>query len=139
MPEDNKPKKQSELGTAIMITVGIAAVIFVIFRLINAGSELSGSISRNAQPETYQVKYQINCESCSVTYATRSGIEQLDNVDSDWTYSFKADRFTAASISAQNNNESGNVTAAIFVNGKMMEHSKSSGAYVIASANLFLE
>jgi len=66
------------------------------------------------------------------------GIEQYSNVSIPHEYEY--DRFDNwyASILAQNQGESGSVIVTIYLNGKAVKTSKSTGAYVIAEASLSL-
>lgn len=63
------------------------------------------------------------------------GTEQYDDVrlPKKYTYYYFSDSFLY--ISAQNQGDSGSVTVKIYINGRLFKTSRSSGAYVIASAS----
>ncbi len=63
------------------------------------------------------------------------GTEQYSNVSIPKKYSYSSFTDSFLYISAQNQGESGSVTVSIYVNGKLFKTSRSSGAYVIASAS----
>jgi len=85
----------------------------------------------------YAVEYRVtgSAPSVSVTYENASrGTSQATGCGLPWTYSFEGYRNQFVYISAQNEGESGTVTASIYVDGKCYWTSTSSGAYVIATA-----
>jgi hypothetical protein len=63
------------------------------------------------------------------------GTEQYDNVSIPKKYSYDSFTDNFLYISAQNQGKYGTVTVSIYVNGKVVKTSSSSGAYVIASAS----
>ena len=71
----------------------------------------------------------------SLTYTNKSGGTEQQEVALPWTLEFQAARGTHAYLSAQNKAATGSVWVAIYVNGKTLKESKSSGPYVIAMAN----
>jgi hypothetical protein len=86
------------------------------------------------------VEYKISCEKCDITYTNSSGgTEQVTNGTSSWTYSFNAKIGQNLSLSAQNKKETGTITVRIFLDGKEIKSSTSSGAYVIATTSAVVE
>lgn len=84
------------------------------------------------------MEYEItgSAQSVSVTLSNATGgTEQESDVYLPHTYSYDNFPNYFLYISAQNNGETGSVTATIRVNGKVVKTSTSSGAYVIASAS----
>lgn len=63
------------------------------------------------------------------------GTEQYSDVSLPKKYTYNSFSDSFLYISAQNQGESGSVTVSIYVNGKLFKTSRSSGAYVIASAS----
>ncbi len=62
-------------------------------------------------------------------------ISQFDDVSTPWTYSFYPSG-TFVYVSAQNQRDSGSVTARIYLDGNLEKESTSIGAYVIATASM---
>jgi hypothetical protein len=78
-------------------------------------------------------------DSVFVTLSNDSGgTEQYDNVSVPHEYEYEEFDYWFAYISAQNLGESGSVTVSIYLNGRKVKTSTSSGAYVIADASLSL-
>ncbi len=137
---DNNTKKKSGLTVyeIMMGVIGLAVLVFVVIPLIDTDDSFFSS-AKTQKTQEYSIQYRITCKECSVTYTTSSGMEQKSQVNSGWTYSYKARRYESPYISAQNMKEHGTITVAIWVNGTMVKHSKSEGEYVIATADYFIE
>ncbi len=72
----------------------------------------------------------------SITLSNATGgTEQYGDCPVPYDYQFRAEKGTFLYISAQNQGDSGTVITTIWVDGKRFKESKSSGAYVIASAS----
>lgn len=87
--------------------------------------------------KTKEIKYEVtgSAKSVSVTLTNgEGGTEQFNDVSVPWrrTYSLK-NGFVY--LSAQNQGSAGTVTVKIYVDGKVIKESSSSGEYVIASAS----
>ncbi|MBF9018410.1 MULTISPECIES: MmpS family transport accessory protein [unclassified Oceanispirochaeta] len=85
-----------------------------------------------------QVEYEISgtATSVNITYSNASeGTSQVSDVSVPWTYSFESTTGNFLYVSAQNQNDSGSLTATIYVDGDVYKTSTSSGAYVIATAS----
>ncbi len=100
------------------------------------------SCSNPTEPEekTYSVKYEVTgtARIVSITIENEGGgISQFSDVSVPWTYSFpnKKKEGTFVYVSAQNQGDTGTVTATIYRDGKVFKTSTSSGAYVIATAS----
>ena len=85
---------------------------------------------------THQVQYYVFCGDCNVTFKNKwGGISQENNVSTGWHHNFVGDPGQLLSITAQNNNDFGDIKVEIRHNGKLLKDAASSGAFVIASAN----
>lgn len=105
-------------------------ILISIFLLIACGNMKESG-------KTKEIKYEItgSARSVSVTLSNgEGGTEQFNDVSVPWkkTYSIK-NGFVY--LSAQNQGSSGTVTVKIYVDGKVIKESSSSGEYVIASAS----
>jgi len=96
---------------------------------------LALSFSACRKPEDEKVRYEVQCSSCSLTYANSSGNTEQRDMTTSWNYEFTAEKARWLYISAQNNNASGTVGVKIIVRGGTIESASSSGAYVIATAS----
>ncbi len=82
-----------------------------------------------------KVKYTVTCGSCDLTYNNASGNTEQRSMTSTWNYEFDAEKGQFLYISAQNNNQSGDVSVRIDVGGNHFKSATSNGAYVIATAS----
>jgi hypothetical protein len=84
------------------------------------------------------VKYEITGTASEVnvtlTNAT-GGTEQYSDVSVPHTYTFDDYTHWFLYISAQNQGESGSITATVYLNGEVVNTATSEGAYVIATAS----
>lgn len=92
------------------------------------------------EPEikNYEVKYEISgtATTVDITYTNSTGgTSQLSDVSVPWTLTFRRDEGEFVYVSAQNQNDTGSVTATIYRDGSTLQTSTSSGAYVIATAS----
>jgi len=96
------------------------------------------SITASFEPIPPAVEYKITGTASSV-FVTLSnatgGTEQFSNVRVPHTYSFETFRDRFLYVSAQNLGTSGSVTVTIYLHGRAVATSTSSGAYVVASAS----
>jgi hypothetical protein len=118
--------KKLAIGCGVIAVIAIVAIIAI---CVSAGNELS---------KTYGVKYEVtgSAQSVDLTYQNEDGgTSQLSDVSLPWSLSFKGDALDFVYISAQNQGETGTVTATIYRDGEQFKSSTSSGAYVIASAD----
>lgn len=85
------------------------------------------------------MKYEVLCTAIpnlvSITIENEGGgTSQYTDVATPWNYQFEGSSGDFVYVSAQNQQDHGNVTATIYINGGVFQTSTSSGAYVIASA-----
>lgn len=88
--------------------------------------------------EVPEVIYEITgtADKVDVTLSNASGgTEQYDDVYLPKKYDYGSFSDSFLYISAQNQGDSGSVTVSIYINGRLFKTSRSSGAYVIASAS----
>lgn len=107
----------------------IVAVI-VVAALAGCSNELLNMDSK--------VEYEVtgSTDVVSITIANKSGgTSQYSGVTLPWSTSFKADPGDFVYVSAQNQRDTGSVTAAIYIDGDKYKRSTSTGAYVIATAS----
>jgi hypothetical protein len=114
----------------------LGLVITVIFLMASCDDRSLG------MPVSYTIKYEItgNATSVNITINNANGnTEQFSHVSLPWEKTFtveiEKDRYYFAYVSAQNQGNSGDVTARIYKDGSVFKSSTSSGAYVIASAS----
>jgi len=98
--------------------------------------------------EPKEIGYKVTCTSVSntvwVTITNEDGDRlQFSDVATPWLYSFKIEpsgkgRFSVY-LSAQNQQDRGTITCAIYVDGLQFKTSTSTGAYVIATASGIVE
>jgi hypothetical protein len=84
------------------------------------------------------VKYDVtgSAQTVFITYENQDGgTSQRDDVELPWSTSFQSEKGAFVYISAQNLDDTGDVTVTIFRDGKNFKSSSSSGAYVIATAS----
>lgn len=120
---------------------------FVFFSLIFASCEKEEK-KEDTTSEPTEKKYN-NCfykvtgtsaQGFDVTYQNKTqGTEQKSNVTSGWTYSLDAKSGDFLYISAQANSQNATVTVQIYHGPTLLKESKSSGNYVIATADILLE
>lgn len=95
--------------------------------------------AKNFREVTYRVEGR-GTAVADVTYTNESGgTSQQEGVTLPWTYRFTSKPGLFTYISAQNRNVSGQITVKIIVDDQIVKQSRSSGQYVIASANQTLE
>lgn len=107
---------------------GLVAFIFLTLALGSVDSE---------PPGPREVEYRVKGTSFSLTYNNSQGnTEQIDSYSGNWSHKFTtSERMFFAYVSAQNKAGYGSITAEVWVDGKKVESSSSSGAHVIASAS----
>lgn len=108
----------------------LEAIIVIIFLFAIVGCELFDT--------SIDVEYKItgSASQVDITYENEDeGTSQESNVSVPWTYSFKGQPGQFVYVSAQNQGQSGSVTATINTDGEKFKSSTSSGAYVIATAS----
>ncbi len=93
-----------------------------------------GTVPQSATAVAYSITGTADKVMVTLSNAT-GGTEQYNNVSVPNTISYSSFPGWFLYIAAQNQGESGSVTVAIYVNGKLFKTSSSSGAYVIASAS----
>lgn len=89
-------------------------------------------------PTTYAVEYTVTgtAANVSVTYALADGgTSQIGDTPTPWSYEFRAVKGTFVYVSAQNQTETGTVTATILRDGREFKTATSTGAYVIATSS----
>lgn len=84
------------------------------------------------------VRYSITgtANSVSITYQNvYGGVSQIGNTSVPWSLSFTGEPGDFVYVSAQNQGETGKVTAIIFIDDDVFKSSTSSGAFVIATSS----
>jgi hypothetical protein len=132
MDEEKKSSNSSVVvAFFLIILVGVGVYWYV-------ANHSSSSTLPIESMRTFNVEYEVtgSAKSVSITMQNATGgTEQKSNEPLPFKSSFTAKNGTFVYISAQNDGESGNVTATIKVNGNVFQTSTSTGAYVIASAS----
>ena len=85
-----------------------------------------------------QVKYEVTGTALTVDLTIENedgGTSQFSDKPLPWTYSFTGASGDFVYVSAQNQGDTGSVTATIYIDGEEYKTSTSSGAYVIATAS----
>ena len=90
-----------------------------------------------------QIEYKVTCTTglVDLTIENSDGcVSQYDDMATPWSYSFEITSkpeygYTFVYVSAQNQQNSGSVTAQIYVDDSLYKTSTSTGAYVIAKAS----
>lgn len=121
----------------------LAAVLLLLIIVGCGGLWLLGGAGRAASSTsragaTAAVSYRVSGSgrSASLTYTNATGgIEQKEAVRLPWEQTFTGRAGQFVSISAQNQGQSGSVTCEILVDGVVVKHSTSDGAYTIASCS----
>lgn len=122
----------------------LVAIIIVVVLLATSNSGVSTPVrTRPAAPTKvtgYDVKYAVTgtAGSVDITMSNASGGTEQFTKLLPWSTTFHAPSGAFLYISAQNTGDSGTVTAQILVDSKLIQESKSSGAYVIASVSELL-
>lgn len=99
-------------------------------------SNIDPATLRAAAPE-HTVTYSVEgtASTVSLTYNNNQGGTEQETVTVPWTRNITAKDGDFLYISAQNQDESGDVVVRIIVDGQEIKHSNSSGRYSIASAS----
>jgi hypothetical protein len=87
---------------------------------------------------SYDVEYKVTGTAIKVDITIENedgGTSQYDDVSVPWSYAFKGEPGDFVYVSAQNQGQTGTVTATIYRDGEIFKTSTSSGAYVIATAS----
>lgn len=87
---------------------------------------------------SYDVEYKVTGSASKVDITIENedgGTSQYHDVPVPWSYTFKGEVGDFVYVSAQNQGQSGTVTATIYRDGETFKTSTSSGAYVIATAS----
>lgn len=137
----NSKKKGSGISTTLLFIGLFFTLVFLAIKITGMNETFTKEISPAKAPsqKTYMVEYRLSCFECDITYSTDSGIEQVFGASSGWTHIYKGSQYSAPYISAQNARESGTVTVSIWINGKKLKESNSSGPFAIAIANAMLD
>jgi hypothetical protein len=93
------------------------------------------------QRKPYDIAYEIlgTTHTAMLTYQNEQGGTQQEIVDVPWTKTFKTTKKIFLYLSAQNRANHGDITANIFIDGRLFRTSKSSGGHTIATANGYIE
>jgi hypothetical protein len=119
-------KKKWALGCGILVLIAAAIGIGV---CLSVGNELT---------KEFQVRYEVTgtAETVDITYQNADGgTSQLSDVTLPWSLGFTGQALDFVYVSAQNQGDTGTVTATIYRDNEQLATSTSSGAYVIASAD----
>jgi len=87
---------------------------------------------------TIDVEYRVtgSAQTVDITISNEGGgTSQFADQPVPWSYEFEGEEDDFVYVSAQNQGETGTVTATIYKDGKKFKNSTSSGAYVIATAS----
>jgi len=88
--------------------------------------------------DSIEVEYRVTGTAVTVDLTIRNedgGTSQFTDMPVPWSYSFVGEKGDFVYVSAQNQGNTGTVTATIYRDGKQFKTSTSSGAYVIATAS----
>ena len=110
--------------------------IFGFILLLFIGCETS----TDSQSKRYSVRYEVTGTAKTVFITIENdtgGTSQYADVSIPWTYNFRTrkEEGTFVYVSAQNQGETGSVTASIYRDEVLFKTSTSSGSYVIATAS----
>jgi hypothetical protein len=135
--EKKEEKKRGSLAPLLLVLIIVIVGGYCAFSLLLGGSSSDTRVKSTSIPTTYSVKYEItgSTSSVSVTYQNAQGGSEQGDYKVPFNKSFSMSAGDFAYISAQNNNDKGDVTCKIFVNGNEWKESTSSGAYVIATCS----
>lgn len=90
------------------------------------------------KPQTYSVTYSVtgvNTSSASVTYENSSGGTAQETITLPWSKNITGKPGSFLYVSAQNNKNTGSITASISINSTVFKTTTSSGGFVIATAS----
>jgi hypothetical protein len=112
-----------------MITKNILFSIFLMMITLSSCSD-----------EFDEVEYRYEVSGTSGNYSVTiqnadDNTQQYGSVGSGWWYKWDQSGTRFLYVSAQNNNESGNVTVKIIRNGKVLQTNTSEGGYTIATVS----
>ena len=111
-------------------------VIITLIICFVALSSIGGTCNSSSSSAVVEYKITGTASEVDVTLTNATGgTEQYDNVSVPHTYTFDNYTHWFLYISAQNQGESGSVTATIYLNGEVVNTATSEGAYVIATAS----
>ena len=89
-----------------------------------------------------EIEYKVACTTGPVDLTIENedgGTSQFDDIATPWSYIFEINRpeygYVFVYVSAKNQQNSGTVTAQIYIDGSLYKTSTSTGAYVIATAS----
>lgn len=120
----------SKRNSSIIVALGLIVALL-------SACETSGSSGGGGG--THTVRYEVTgdvTDQADMTFQNENGdTGQQGQQALPWTYSIQALEGDFLYISAQNDNDYGSVTCAIYVDGTLSESNVSSGAYAICTAS----
>ena len=108
-----------------VLVMGIAGVVFMLNS--HTGSDKS---------ELYNVKYEVtgSAKSVLITFTNEKGkIIQISDIELPWKKIISVEKGSSLTLIAQNQTDNGTMTASIYIDGKLMQESKSSEPHRSAS------
>jgi hypothetical protein len=139
-PASEAKGNKKKASPAARVFAGLAALILFgwLYSLLTTGSITGTSSLPAAGNPNVAVVYEVtgNTRSVSVTLSNAGGnTEQYSHYRVPFRLSYQMKHGEFAYLSAQNDEESGDITATIYTDGTVFKTSSSHGAYVIASAS----
>lgn len=109
--------------------------LFVVF-VLAAATACGGGSDESVEVEYYVSNGEVLTSArASVTFSPGPGLTSQATATMPWRQKFKAKDGDFLYVAAQSFQASGRITASIYVDGKLLRTSSSTGAYAIASAS----
>lgn len=125
-------------GSRLPLILIIVLALVIIAGLSAAGNQSSSrSESRQAAPANYTIEYRITGSTnyASYTYENETGSTEQKTAGVPWSKKFVASPGDYLYISAQNEIDHGTIKCELLVDGVVVKHAESSGAYVIVTCS----
>ena len=129
--------KQPVRPLTVVLVLLLAGLLLFLYIVAQVGSTSTRSVGTRPMERNVSVTYEVSGTACSasVTYSTSlTSTQQEASVPMGWTHSLTIAAGNFVQLMAQNNCDSGSVTATIKAGGRVVDSATSTGGFAIAHA-----
>lgn len=147
-PEKEPTKKKSKTALILLVVVLlIIAFLFVRGKVIETQTNIienalgvSSSNGSSSSSSSHQVTYEVSgtTKKAMISYMNSQGGTEQGEFSLPYKKVITMSHYDVASLVAQNTNDSGSVTCKIFIDGKEVKKSTSTGAYVLTTCSAII-